>query len=155
MLSIGQLAKRVECPVETLRYWEKEGLLPTPYRGENNYRWYQDSHLERALFIRNCRNLDMSLAEIRQLLSYKDQPDTRCDQVNRLLDEHISHVTERIASLTLLKETLESLRQRCVTEKNMEACEILAGLSCDQVQGATDKCSSHLRGAHPGSGRSI
>ena len=60
-MKIGELAKLADCQVETVRYYEREGLLPAPARSEGNYRLYSSEHLERLTFIRNCRTLDMTL----------------------------------------------------------------------------------------------
>ena len=59
-MKIGELAKLADCQVETVRYYEREGLLPAPARSEGNYRLYSSEHLERLTFIRNCRTLDMN-----------------------------------------------------------------------------------------------
>ena len=67
-MKIGELAQSARCSVETVRYYEKEGLLPAPERGQNNYRIYGTAHVERLRLIRNCRALDMTLEEIRVLL---------------------------------------------------------------------------------------
>ncbi|HGM6563409.1 TPA: MerR family transcriptional regulator [Pseudomonas aeruginosa] len=68
-MKIGELARKAGCPVETIRYYEKKGLLQAPLRDiENNYRCYNNTHLEKLLFIRRCRSLDMTHEEIRALL---------------------------------------------------------------------------------------
>jgi len=128
-MKIGELAKQIGCPVETIRYWEKEGLLPEPARTEGNYRVYNEVHLERLLFIRNCRTLDMSLDEIRQLLRLWDQPREDCGQVNDLIDDHIRHVVTQIEALQSLEDQLRTLRQRCTEGRDIEQCGIMAGLS--------------------------
>ena len=71
-MKIGELAKLTDCQVETIRYYEREGLLPEPARSEGNYRLYTQAHVERLTFIRNCRSLDMTLEEIRSLLNLRD-----------------------------------------------------------------------------------
>ena len=83
-LKIGELAKRTGCLVETIRYYEREGLLLEPARSEGNYRLYTDIHVERLQFIRHCRVLDMTLEEIRNLLRFRDAPDENCREVNAL-----------------------------------------------------------------------
>ena len=75
MLRIGELAKRADCLVQTVRFYESEGLLLDPARSEGNFRLYDDAHLQRLLFIRRCRAKDMTLVEIRQLLSFRDRPE--------------------------------------------------------------------------------
>ena len=67
-IKIGELARRTECQVETIRYYEKEGLLPEPTRSRGNYRLYGEAQVERLQFIRHCRSLDMTLGEVRALL---------------------------------------------------------------------------------------
>ena len=99
-LKIGELAVRASCPVETIRYYEREALLPAPVRSNGNYRLYGKAHVERLSFIRHCRSLDMTLEEIRTLLRFRDSPQENCDGANQLLDQHIGHVAARIADLT-------------------------------------------------------
>ena len=91
-MRIGELAQASGTPVETIRFYEREGLLPTAARTEGNYRIYTPHHAERLAFIRQCRSLDMTLDEVRVLLRFKDQPTADCGEVNSLLDEHIGHV---------------------------------------------------------------
>ncbi len=76
-MKIGDLAKATDCAVETIRYYEREKLLPEPARSEGNYRMYTQAHVERLTFIRNCRTLDMTLDEIRSLLQLRDSPRPR------------------------------------------------------------------------------
>ena len=109
-LKIGELAKQTGCLVETIRYYEREGLLLEPARSEGNYRLYTDIHVERLQFIRHCRSLDMTLEEIRNLLRFRDAPNENCSDVNALLDEHIEHVSNRIRELRFLQK---KLRRSC------------------------------------------
>lgn len=73
-IRIGELAQRTGCEVVTIRYYEKEGLLPEPARSSGNYRLYGEEQVKRMQFIRHCRSLDMSLGEIRTLLNLWDSP---------------------------------------------------------------------------------
>jgi Cd(II)/Pb(II)-responsive transcriptional regulator len=98
-LTIGALAQRMQCQTETIRFYEREGLLPPPARSGGNYRLYGEPHLERLGFVRRCRSLDMTLDEIRLLLQLRDKPAQNCREVNAVLDEHIQHVAARIAQL--------------------------------------------------------
>jgi Cd(II)/Pb(II)-responsive transcriptional regulator len=143
-LKIGELARHAQCPAETIRYYEREGLLPEPTRTAGNYRVYGHTHLERLGFIRNCRSLDMTLDEVRQLLRIRDLPQSR-DAVHPILDDHIAHVASRIAELRDLERQLKALRRRCASHEH--ACGILDGLG---RAGARGKKSSvaHVRGAH-------
>jgi len=128
-IKIGELAKHTESTVETIRYYEKEGLLPEPSRSEGNYRLYGDEHIERLRFIRHCRTLDMALDEIRTLLQYRDTPSEDCGDVNAMLDEHIQAVEVRVEALMHLKQHLVALRQQCTSTAPTESCGILRALA--------------------------
>jgi Cd(II)/Pb(II)-responsive transcriptional regulator len=127
-LKIGELATRTDCLVETIRYYEREGLLPEPARTEGNYRLYTVTHVERLQFIRHCRSLDMTLEEIRNLLRFRDRPNENCSEVNALLDEHIEHVAKRIKELKLLQKNLRGLRSLCQRARATKDCGILRSL---------------------------
>ena len=114
-MKIGELARATGTQVETIRYYEREGLLPEPARTEGNYRIYGDEHAERLLFIRQCRSLDMTLDEVRVLLRFKDVPAENCGEVSMLLDEHIGHVAARIRELKVLEKELRTLREQCAS----------------------------------------
>ena len=128
-MKIGELAGRTDCPVETIRYYERIGLLMAPQREANNYRSYGERHAERLQFIRHCRALDMGLDEIRMLLEARDQPEGDCTDVNALLDRHIERVAGKIAELAALERQLKQLRSRCVRTQAPHACGILHALS--------------------------
>jgi Cd(II)/Pb(II)-responsive transcriptional regulator len=128
-MRIGELAKRADCPVETVRYYEKAELLSAPRRSGANYRDYGQAHLERLAFIRRCRALDMSLPEIRALLDAIERPGADCAPVDALLDEHIAHVAERIDELNQLKQELDAIRAHCAGGKAAQACGIVETLS--------------------------
>lgn len=147
-MKIGELATRAGTPVETIRYYEREGLLPAAPRSDGNYRIYDGTHAARLAFIRHCRTLDMTLDEIRLLLRYRDAPHEDCGDVNALLDEHIGHVSARIRELRQLERELKALRERCASPTDSAHCGILSGLA----QGATDTAPGsgrpHTAGAH-------
>jgi len=144
-MRIGELAKRADCPVETIRYYEKERLLPAPRRSAANYRDYGGPHLERLAFIRRCRSFDMSLPEIRQLLEAIERPGADCGPVDALLDEHIGHVAARIAELQALKDELDAIRAHCAGGQPAKACGIVATLARPAAK--RNPRPSHVRGA--------
>jgi Cd(II)/Pb(II)-responsive transcriptional regulator len=149
-LKIGDLARRTQCPAETIRYYEREGLLAAPGRTAGNYRVYGHEQIERLAFIRHCRSLDMTLDEIRQLLRLRDIPEKSCDATHALLDAHIAHVSARLAELKLLERQLKALRQRChPLHADDRECGILDGLGDRAAadQGGR-KRTAHIRGAH-------
>ncbi|MBA9885193.1 Cd(II)/Pb(II)-responsive transcriptional regulator [Ralstonia pickettii] len=128
-IQIGELAKRTACPIQTIRYYEREGLLPSPDRSSGNFRLYGERHIERLQFILHCRSLDMPLDDVRVLLRYREQPAEDCGGVNTLLDKHIHEVERRIEALAVLKHHLCALRETCSAGRAAEACGILQGLS--------------------------
>lgn len=128
-LRIGELASRLGIQTETIRYYEREHLLPKPVRTDGNYRVYGTAAVEQLTFIRNCRGFGMNLDEIRALLAIREEPDRECGSVNQMLDAHICNVGQRIQELQLLEDQLRSLRGRCSDEASVGACQILNKLS--------------------------
>jgi len=148
---IGELARRTQFPVETIRYYEREGLLPRPTRTAGNYRIYGSAHLERLTFIRNCRSLDMALEEIRQILEFRDAPQNNCDAAHALIDAHITHVAARVIELKSLERQLRALRRLCQPARARKECGILDGL--EQVATGTRpkrKSVQHIPATHSG-----
>lgn len=146
-MKIGDLSAQTGTPVETIRFYEKEGLLPQPARTAGNYRVYAAQHAERLSFIRHCRSLDMALDEVRVLLTLKDAPDESCEAVNQVLDEHIAHVAQRIRQLKTLQKQLVSLRGQCGQAQDVAHCGILGTLGRGRGKGATEQ-HPHVRGTH-------
>lgn len=142
-MKIGELAQIAQTTVETMRYYEKEGLLPETARTAGNFRVYGPAHLERLRFIRNCRALDMSHDEIHTLLDLVDEPSEGCGAINTVFDQHIAHVDERIRELMHLKEQLAMLRQQCQTEQAVDACGILQGLATMETEAKPER-HTHL-----------
>lgn len=149
-MKIGALAEATGTQVETVRYYEREGLLPETVRSEGNFRIYGPAHVERLQFIRHCRGLDMSLDEVRVLLRVKDDPASDCGDVNAVLDEHIGHVNQRIRELRLLDKQLKSLRSQCQASQSAGHCGILLGIAeaSQAAPQAAARSKHHLRGAH-------
>lgn len=151
-MRIGELARLTGATVETIRYYEREGLLPKAERTASNYRIYGNAHAERLSFIRNCRNLDMASDEIRALLHFKDSPSEYCE-ASAVIEEHIGHVTARIAELQELKQQLESLYVQCPQAHIAASCSILNALSqnAPTKKAATSLPTDHVHGTHSGS----
>ena len=151
-MKIGELASATETAVETIRYYEREGLLPEPVRTSSNYRRYEPAHLERLLLIRHCRALDMSLEEVRALLGIFDGHTAQCDEVNALLRRHLGHVQARISALAQLEGQLQSLLARCTESTSLDACAMVQDLASGDRWSApaasgTDGCG-HGEGVH-------
>ena len=128
-MKIGELARAASCTTQTIRFYEREGLLPGADRTSGNYRTYTGAHVQRLRFIRNCRRLDMTHDEIRALLSWVDTPAEHCGGVNELLDQHLEHVSTRIRELLQLRRQLKGIRRRCRGEQALQDCGILDGLA--------------------------
>ena len=133
-MKIGELAQAAQCTVETVRYYEKEGLLSAPARTSGNFRIYGVEHVERLRFIRNCRALDMSHDEIHTLLALADKPAEDCGAINAVFDQHMVHVDERLRELAQLKLQLGALRTQCQTAQAVDACGILHGLAAMETE---------------------
>lgn len=128
-MQIGVLARAARCSVATIRYYEQAGLLPEPARTEGNFRTYAPVHLERLRTIRNCRALDLSLDEIRALLAQADGSAPDCAGIDRMIDDHLAHVDERLGALYRLRSQLQALRARCDGEHGIDDCRVWSGLS--------------------------
>lgn len=126
---IGELARDLSVPIETIRYYEREGLLKVSVRTAGNYRLYSERERSRLEFILHCRALDMTHHEIRRLLGVRDKPEQGCAEVNALLDEHISHVAGRIQALKKLQSELKILRGHCGELRTSQDCGILQELA--------------------------
>jgi Cd(II)/Pb(II)-responsive transcriptional regulator len=148
-MKIGDLATASSTAIDTIRYYEREGLLPAPGRTAGGFRVYEPAHLARLQFIRFCRGLDMSLDEVRVLLRVRDEPAGDCGDVNALLDAHIGHVSRRIQELRALEKQLRELRQQCREAQRADQCGILSGLaSAAQESPPAPAVGGHLRSVH-------
>jgi Cd(II)/Pb(II)-responsive transcriptional regulator len=139
-MRISELAKRTSCDIETIRYYEKSGLLPEPARTSSGYREYQPEHQERLQFIRHCRSLQIGLPEIRSLLEVKSNPSAGCQSVDELLDHHIGRVQFQMDALRMLEQQLISLRSQCREPHSVEECGILQNLN---EAAETHECVCH------------
>jgi len=124
-MRIGQLGQATSVDIETIRFYEKSGLLPAPVRSDNGYRSYNQAHLERLAFIRHCRSLDISLTEIKQLLDFVANPEAECADINRLIDTQLVKVKARLASMKALEKQLIALKGCCGSSQTAGECGIL------------------------------
>jgi Cd(II)/Pb(II)-responsive transcriptional regulator len=134
-MRIKDVSEATGVPSDTIRHYEKAGLLPLPARAGNNYRRYTEADVQRLRFIRNCRSLDMSLDEVRPLLDFLDHPQADCSKVDAVIEGHLAHVRERLASLQVLERQLELLTQVCGQQRAQELCGIVMALSKDAPGG--------------------
>ena len=131
-LTIGNLANATDTKVETIRYYERIGLLSAPARTSGNYRAYSPEHLNRLSFIRRARDLGFSLAHIRELLSLSDQRDRSCKAVDAIAREHLAEVDRKIADLGALRRELDNVISQC-GHGTVAECRIIDALSPDMM----------------------
>lgn len=125
----AQLACKTGCNPETIRYYEKVGLLPDPPRSANGYRVYPPDLVARLQFVMHARDLGFSMEEIRSLLSLTDTGAQTCAEVMATTQTHLDAVKRRIRDLERIKTTLEGTMARC-TGTNAPQCAILDALNC-------------------------
>ena len=143
-MQIKELAGATGVDVDTIRFYEKEGLLPEPGRRANGYRNYEPGHLERLAFIRHCRALEISLPDVRRLLSAVDAPKAACMDVDQLVDEQLMRLRARLKSMKALEKQLLKLRSACNGQHPDAHCGILAEL-VSAAHG--EACACHLEDA--------
>jgi MerR family mercuric resistance operon transcriptional regulator len=112
-ISIGDLSMQTKVNIETIRYYEKIGLLAAPWRTEGNHRVYQPGQLARLTFVRRSRELGFSIDEVRSLLSLVDGGHSSCSDVQAVTLEHLEDVRRKITDLQLLEQTLSEAASRC------------------------------------------
>ena len=125
--SIGRLGARAGVNLETVRYYERIGLMARPPRTEGGHRVYDGTHLKRLGFIRRSRELGFSLAEVRALLGLVDGGNYTCAEVRTLTLAHLGEVRRRIADLRRLERSLDGMAERCTGEEVPE-CPIIDAL---------------------------
>lgn len=127
---IGPLSERSGVKVETVRYYEREGLLPEPPRTSGGHRSYDESHLRRLTFIRRARELGFSMAEIRDLLALVDGGSYTCGEVKTMTMDHAKSIRRKIADLRRMEKTLLDISSRCEGGALPE-CPIIDALQAD------------------------
>ena len=125
--TIGELSKRTGVNIETIRYYEKSGVMPNPPRTAAGYRVYNEDHLNRLTFIRRCRQLGFAMIEIQELLSLVDARGYTCGEVQAMTLEHAEMVKQKIRDLQRLEKTLRSISSQC-TGKKVPECPIIDAL---------------------------
>jgi MerR family mercuric resistance operon transcriptional regulator len=124
-LTIGQLAKKAQVNVETVRYYERRGLIPRPPRRESGYRQYSQDAIARIQFIKRAKELGFSLNEISELLSLRVALDTTCGDVKRQAEIKIADIEEKIRTLQRIKKALTKLVALCSGHGPTSECPIM------------------------------
>ncbi len=133
VLTIGQIAAAADVNVETLRYYERRGLLPPTGRTASGYRQYSAESVRRLRFIRHAQDLGFSLEEIRDLLALRVRNGASCNAVAQKTRSKIQIVEQRIGHLQRMKRTLEGLATACAARRTTEHCPILEALGDDHA----------------------
>ena len=127
-LTIGQLGKATGTKIETIRYYEKIGLLPAPRRTAGNYRSYLGEHLQRLGFIRRARELGFTIEDVRELLKLAAHAERPCEEVDQLVARHLETTERKIEALTRLRRELRNTRNSCKGGRIAE-CRVIQTLS--------------------------
>lgn len=135
-LTIGQVAKRAQVNIETIRYYERKGLISPPPRRESGYRQYPEDTVNRVQFIKQAQDLGFSLKEIVELLSLRVGPGTACGDVKRLAEAKIADIEGRIRTLQRMKEVLTKLTASCSRRGSTGKCPILEALDTKEEKHA-------------------
>ena len=125
--AIGELSSKTGVHIETIRYYEREGILPTPMRSPAGRRIYSDEDVRRLNFIHKCRGLGFSLKEINSLLSLVDSGDFTCKEVHELTIHHAGQITEKIVDLKKMEGVLQAMAAQC-NQGNVPQCPIIHSL---------------------------
>jgi MerR family mercuric resistance operon transcriptional regulator len=134
-MRIGELARRTGCNIETIRYYERIGLLPHPSRSEARYRLYWSDDVNRLIFVRRARQLGFTLSEVRTLLTLSaNKDDDVCSEVRTVAATHLADVRAKIADLRAMERALADAVRRCDAGEP-SGCPLIGTLST--AEGAT------------------
>ncbi|WOE30845.1 MULTISPECIES: MerR family transcriptional regulator [unclassified Acinetobacter] len=128
LINISQLAKKAHTTIDTIRFYEKKGLLLPKIKASNHYRYYDENSLYQLNFILNCRHLGLSVKEIIYLLKELETPEQNCHKINELIAKHTQDLEHKIHTLTSFKQQLDHLKNRCENNQKIENCYIVKHL---------------------------
>lgn len=132
-LTIGSVARRVGVAIDTIRYYEREGLMPAPQRRASGYRSYGEAAVVQLRFIRRAKELGFTLEEIRDLLALSADRQRGVKAVKQRAQHRLAAITRRIAELTRVRDALAELVASCPGHGKPEQCPILRALTDDEV----------------------
>lgn len=128
MLSIGELSRKTGVKIPTIRYYEQTGLVTPPERTAGNQRRYSNTELDRLTFLKHARELGLSIDDIRELLDLSTHPEQPCTNANRIAENHLAHIRDKIAKLQQLEAELHRIATGCHSER-IEDCYVIQALS--------------------------
>ena len=130
-MTIGQVAKETGVRVETIRFYEKEGLINEPERSPSGYRQYPAEIVQRVLFIQRAKAIGFTLKEVNDLLSIQTKPNARCGDVLDKAATKVEQIEAKINELQRMKHTLQELTEQCASHNPLDNCPILDALYAD------------------------
>ena len=130
-VTIGEVAKQAHVHIETLRYYERTGLVAGPPGSASNYRLYPQETVRRVQFIKRAQELGFSLKEIMELLVLRAAPETPCADIRQRALDKITAIEEKIQALTAMKHALVKLVDECSGHGEITDCPILAALDTE------------------------
>ncbi|WP_417417182.1 MerR family transcriptional regulator [Hoeflea sp.] len=122
--AIGALSRETTVNIETIRYYERIGIMPKPDRTDGGNRQYNHDQLKRLFFIKRCRELGFSIEEIRALLQMVDRADFTCGEVHSMTVDHLATVKKKLSDLRRLEKSLRSMAAEC-GKGDVPACPII------------------------------
>lgn len=137
-LKIGQLARRLDLNAQTIRYYERIGILPAPERTESGYRAYGEEDERRLRFVKNARSVGLSLGEIKEILAFNERGEAPCEYVTEAISRRTEEVERQISDLTQFKAELEGLYERA---RQQPAREPSPGSYCHIIEGGASGVS--------------
>ena len=131
MLQIGEVAKRSGISVDTIRFYEREGLIPKLDRSPGGYRRYPESVIKQILFIQHAKSLGFSLKEIGELIALKNTPTATCERVKAAAQAKVDDIQKKLDGLHKIKETLMPLIDQCHSTDPISDCPILGAINSE------------------------
>lgn len=125
----SEIAKKAGMNKETIRFYEKKGLMHDPLRTDGGYRQYSQQDLERLIFIKNAKDLGFALAEIKELLEIADGEIYKCSDVRKIAENKLEYIDNQLKHLKKLKSTLANLVSECQRAREIKYCPIIESLS--------------------------
>lgn len=132
-LTIGEVAEQAKVHIETLRYYERRGLIERPPRSASNYRLYPEDAVQRVRFIKRAQELGFSLKNIKELLSLRAAPEAECGEIRAHAEAKIKAINEKIDALLAMKNALSTLVAECSGQGPLTECPILESLDTKEA----------------------
>jgi len=125
--AIGEISRLTGINIETIRYYERIGIMPKPDRTAGGYRQFSHDHLKRLSFVRKSRDLGFSLKEVRTLLSMVDDDHFTCGEIHEITREHLNAIDAKMAALRKLKSVLATMAEKC-SQGDVPECPVIEAL---------------------------